>query len=298
MKIAQKDPKTTATIFSSEKVIRDHPTKALTPVELENYVSQAVWKFFNHSRSVAASRLEVGEMDLITTDVRVIGIKIDGHQVINPIGFTGRELEITLSVSMSKDVPSNGETHIEGGAVRAYMIAMLQGLEKAYYIESQEGLTTVFVVDRGSVKHISSFDWGRKDVLFHMQDHFDLDEEHIWPVYRKYSTGEMSGSLSKRFDKAFFESFNGLVNAVAMIIRNDGALKKDPVPPVYINAHFDLPDKVFKKRFNFDTKKPLRLQKIEENLDVEGFLGDSSDSIYEDLNEIARRRIKWATPKK
>ena len=298
MKIAQRDPNTVATIFSSEKVVREHPTKSLTPVELENYVSQAVWKFFNHSRQEASKRLGVGEMDLVTTDVRVVGIKIDGHQVINPIGFTGRELEITLSVSMSKEAPSNGETHIEGGAVRAYMIAMLDGVERAYYVESQEGLTTIFVVDRGSVNHVSNFDWGRKDVVFHLQDHFDLDEEHVWPVCEKYTKGEMSDALGRKFDKTFFESFNGLVNAVAMIVRNDGGLKQDAIPPIYINTHFSVPSKLYSKRFNFDAKKRVCFQGVEKDLDIDEFLSDSSDSIYEELNEIARRRIKWATPKK
>ena len=174
MKIKELDPGTVATIFSSVKVVRDHPAKVLTSLELENHVSQAAWKLFNQSRTVAAERLGIGEMELATTDVRVVGIRIDGHQVINPTGFTGRQLEIILSVSMSKEELLDQGVPIEGGAVRAYMVADLNGLEKAYYIESNEGLTTVFSMDGGSVKHLSSFDWGRRDLISRIVEVFGI----------------------------------------------------------------------------------------------------------------------------
>jgi len=284
-------------MFSSVKVVRDHPTKALTPVELENYVSQAAWKFFNQSRTTASQRLEVGEMELSTTDVRVVGIKIDGHQVINPIGFTGRHLEIILSVSMSKETMPGQHVPVEGGAVRAYMVSALEGVSKAYYIEPGEEVTTVFAMDNGSVRHISSFDWGRRDVVSLIEEVFELQEEHVWPIYNRYAQGDISDNLAKKFDKVFFESLMGLINAISMIVRNEGIMKKGDAPPVYIRAQFDLPDKIFRKRFSFNTKKSLSLQKVESNLDIEDFLSEGMSDIYEELNEIARRRIKWATPK-
>ena len=35
---------------------------------------------------------------------------------------------------------------------------------------------------------------------------------------------------------------------------------------------------------------------MSDKLDIEGFLEDGIHGIYEDLNELAKRRIKWATP--
>src|SRR3989338_11055994 len=101
MKISDLGPDKAVTIFSTVKITREHPTQALTPIDLENHISQAVWKFYNDCRSEAADKLGKSEMDLAMTDVRVVGVKIDGHQVINPIGFTGRELEIKLCISMT-----------------------------------------------------------------------------------------------------------------------------------------------------------------------------------------------------
>jgi len=296
MRIKEADPRLVVTMFSSVKVVRDHPTKALTPVELENYVSQAAWKFFNQSRATAAQRLEAGEMELDTTDVRVVGIKIDGHQVINPTGFTGRQLEIVLSVSMSREKFSTQEAPVEGAAVRAYMMLALDGSSKAYYIEVGEELTTVFAMDDGSIRHISSFDWGRKDIISLIEDSFEIEERYIWPVYERYAQAQMSEKLSRKFDKVFFDSLMSFENALSMIVRNEGILKKLDNPPVYVHAHFDLPDKIFRKRFNFDTKKHLTLQKVEEKLDIEEFLTEGMNEIHEELNEVARRRIKWATP--
>ena len=94
------DSRSAATIFSFIKIPRDNPREELGMVELENCLSQAIWKMFDGIRERISERLNVDGADLLLTDARVIGIKVDGHQIINPSGFTGKELEILLSVTM------------------------------------------------------------------------------------------------------------------------------------------------------------------------------------------------------
>ena len=80
-----------------------------------------------------------------------------------------------------------------------------------------------------------------------------------------------------------------------MNVRNEGALKLKEVPPVYIKTNFNLPEQVFRRRYSLGKKK-VALKKASQNLDIEEFLEDGVHGIYEELNELAKRRIKWATP--
>ena len=74
----------------------------INEADLENYLSKAVWKSFDALRGLAAGRLDVVEADLVLAGVRVVGIKVDGHEVINAYGFAGKNVQISLCITMVK----------------------------------------------------------------------------------------------------------------------------------------------------------------------------------------------------
>ena len=294
MKIADFGPNKGVTIFSTVKITREHPTQALTSVDLENHISQAVWKFYNDCRSEAADRLGKSEMDLIMTDARVVGVKIDGHQVINPSGFTGRELEVKLCMSMVGE-KTGEDTPVEGGSIRAHILAGGEGIKRGYYIEIDEDKTHIFVITDERIAHLNSFNWGRTSIDRVVRERLDIDSEVAYLIYNQYANGKVSEKMDKFLGKAFWESFGEFINALLMNVRNEGALKLKEVPPVYIKTNFNLPEQVFRRRYSLGKKK-VALKKASQNLDIEEFLEDGVHGIYEELNELAKRRIKWATP--
>ena len=294
MKVTDLGPDKAVTIFSTVKITREHPTQALTPVDLENHISQAVWKFYNDCRSEAAERLRKSEMDLIMTDARVVGVKIDGHQVINPSGFTGRELEVKLCISMAGEKTGEG-VPVEGGSIRAHMLASGEDIKNGYYIEIDENQSHIFSINDERIAHLNSFPWGRKNIDRATREKLDLDSETAYLIYAQYANGRVSEKMDRFLGKTFWGSFGEFINALLMNIRNEGALKLKEIPPVYIRASFTLPEQVFHKRYSLG-KKSVSLKKMSDKLDIEGFLEDGIHGIYEDLNELAKRRIKWATP--
>ncbi len=295
MKVIDLGPDKAVTIFSTVRVVREHPTKALTPVDLENYISQAVWRFYNECRDEAAERLDRGEMDLVMSDARVVGVKIDGHQVINPSGFTGRELEIKLCISMTADKSGEQDLVVEGGSVRAHMLSSDQDLERAYYVEVGEDKTHIFAVDVDKIAYLNGFDWGRARIDQAVRAKLDLDTDVAYAIYERFASGAVSSKMERFVGRAFWDAFGEFMNALLMNIRNDGALKAKETPPVYIYTSFTLPEQVFRKHYEFGRKK-VRLQAAPGELDVNSFLEDGIHGIYEELNQLARRRIKWATP--
>ena len=124
-KIIPMDSRSAVTVFKTVRLERPNPREELTLADLENSLAQAVWKFFDRLRFEAADRLRINEADLLLADVRVTGMKIDGHQVINPEGFTGHSLEFTLCLSLvrrdSLPVEDDAGTVFEEGSVRAHL---------------------------------------------------------------------------------------------------------------------------------------------------------------------------------
>jgi hypothetical protein len=297
MKITELHPDQAVTIFSSVKIAREYPTRALTPVDLENYISQAVWKFFDRCRGEAAERLGIREMDLILSDVRIVGVKIDGHQVINPTGFTGREFEIELSLTVTKGgVTIDGSYLVEGGSMRAHILSKLLGLGRAFFIESGSKTTSVFSINGNDIHHFSSFDWGGDDIIRALgEDVLNLDEYVLRGIYHKYAAGNMSEKLCRRIDKSFYQVFTPFINGALMNVRNAGGMRPDATPLMYFYPHFPVPSGVYRKHFPFGKLK-LRFLKTDEVLDIESFINESIHGVYEELNELAARRIKWLMP--
>ena len=69
--------------------------------ELENMIAQAMGKIFNQCRSEAAKRLRIHEIDTIMVGAKARNFKVDGHLVVNPVGFTGRKISLLLELTFT-----------------------------------------------------------------------------------------------------------------------------------------------------------------------------------------------------
>ncbi len=297
IKITELHPDQAATIFSSVKITREHPTRALTPVDLENYISQAVWKFFDRCRGEAAGKLGTREMDLVLSDVRITGVKIDGHQVINPTGFTGRDFEVGLSLTVTKEgAVTDGSYLVEGGSMRAYILARLLGLGRAFFVESGDKTTGIFSINGSDVHHFSSFEWGGNDIIEALSRSVsDLDNGTLRGLYHRYAEGSVSEKLCRKIDKAFYQALTPFINGVLMNVKNAGGMRLSASPLIYFHPRFPVPPGVYRKYFFFGSAR-IKFLRADDDLDIENFINENIHGVYEELNELAARRIKWLMP--
>src|SRR3989344_5432625 len=179
-RILDLDSKSAVTIFTLVTIPHDNPRQEIGLTDLENYISQAIWKTFDQCRNEAAARLEVNEADLLLTDARVMEIKIDGHPVINPHGFTGSKLDVVLSITMVKrdKFIEEADVILEGGSVRAHLLAKNQNLEDVIYIEVKDDTTTIFQITPEKTAYLSEFDWGEKELAELLKEELGLMDDH------------------------------------------------------------------------------------------------------------------------
>lgn len=93
------DPKRMTTILASVVLIRDNEKEEIGEGELQNLVSRAVWLALNRYRPQAAERLSVNESGVLLAHFRLIGVRVDERDVLNPRGIRARKIEFDLEQS-------------------------------------------------------------------------------------------------------------------------------------------------------------------------------------------------------
>ncbi len=297
-RILDLDSKSAVTIFTLVTIPHNNPRQEIGLTDLENYISQAIWKTFDGCRNEAAARLEVDEADLLLTDARVIEVRVDGHPVINPHGFTGSRLDVALVITMVKREKFIEEADIilEGGSVRAHLLAKSQGLKDAIYIEVKGNTTTIFHITPERIAYLSEFNWGEKELARLLKEELGLMDDHsAEDIHLRYVQGELSEKAIKKVDKVFYNAFNTFVNGGVMTLKNFLKPRPDKLPPIYLKSFLPLPKSVYRKRFSFDGKK-IRFLNATDTLALQDFVNEGIHSTYEELSQLAKRRIKWLMP--
>lgn len=290
------DSGSAATIFSFVEIIRDDSQEELGMIDLENYISQAIWKLFDGLRAETAERLGVQEADMVLTDARVMGIKIDGHQVVNPQGFTGKTIEILLGITMvRRDKFAENSYLFEGGAVRAYLLAKKLDFADTIYVEVHDDTTTMFSITPRGITYMSAFDWGGRDLINSIKNELDVQSFTAGGIYNRHANGNVSDHVSRRLDKIFYDALGEFVNGVTASIKSFLGTRNSNVPPVYLRTFFPIPESLHRKRFPFGDKRIRFMPSIGET-DLQVFVDDEVHDTYMELNNLAKRRIKWLMP--
>lgn len=288
------DSNSAVTIFSTVAIPRANPRETLSEIDLENYISQAIWKFFDKYRGAAAERLNASEMDLVLHDARVVAIKIDGHQVLNPQGFTGRTVEIVLGGTLTRrDDVEDGTQVFESGAVRAYLLAKQEDKKSLIYVEVGDGITKIFLVAPQYTSYLDEFEWGKSDLVGAVASTLEVPRDLAYAIYLKYAGAETSPKFARVLDKIFDSVFFEFINELTGCLESSSRLFHEDIPPVYVRS-FPLPEEIFRKRMNLG-KKTAKVSHVPE-IKLEEMARDHIYSAYPELNLLAKRRLKWLMP--
>lgn len=75
---------------------RTDPSSKINQSELKNVIHKIQWKAFEQLRSEMAYETGFNEIDIKLINAAIIDIAIDGYKVSNPLGFQGKNIEITV----------------------------------------------------------------------------------------------------------------------------------------------------------------------------------------------------------
>lgn len=298
------EPELAFKIFISLSMKRENCDSPIERTELENLMAQAVSRIFNHYRREASRVLGVDELDTILANSEVSGFEIDGHKVINPLGFRPQEIRAVVKMTFTsretfervKSVKKNGDFFFtEKGQSQAAAVEKINsrradfltiGPERSYFYAGDHA---------GNVRARREIKWSTGALTAEIRKNWALNENAARDVYEYYANGKTSPLLKKYFGKIFFRPVKELLKQIKSIktsvkVYVDGNI---PLDLMGISTFQGLPLEGFMQKSGFA-------------VDTAGFASDSEafrqfasffefyyDSSDSEINGWLKRRLNW-----
>jgi len=287
----------------------------ISKIEIENLLSGATAKVFNHCRKEASSSLGADELDTVLINNRVDNFKVDNHQVINPVDFTAKRLGVVLELTFTtrtifedwKNFFPTGQKQnfffTESARAELSLLRRINNLpinlvmlrpEGSHYfcLETSEAGNNI---RRGEIK------WQVYSILRSIISSWGVDPKIAQNVYETYLSNNLSPGVTKFFNNNFKGIMADFVN-----LTTKAKLKG----PVYIETCLAFPEKLPKKQGKLvfkDLPLDLALQKLSFKINQEEWpwptnktfrhLAPFLDFYYNSkdmpINHWLRRRLHW-----
>lgn len=152
---------------------RQHANTPITEAELRTIISAAQVEILQKSRKELAWETGYAEIDVELVNSAVVSVKIDGYKVSNPIGFQGRQVEVSIYTSYAPNVHLGALQSIVEGldldlisvATEPYAVARCLGDVESgdissIFIDVGGGTTDIAVVRGGGLEGTKMFALG------------------------------------------------------------------------------------------------------------------------------------------
>lgn len=309
------------TIYSSVVLVRDRFKELIDEPELDNLISQAIWKFFDRQRGKVAAKMSVSDLGVVLSDVKIRGVRLDGHKVVNPAGFKAKTVEILFSQtfllrqfaeSLKDLLPLDQVMFIsESGTAWASVVAKSQEAESFAVANIFPGKTSIFAASGAQNSYWDHFAWGENNLYASLAGDLAVDPEVASAIVAKYNAGAMSATFKRRIETFISRELQMLANGIGQ------AIKKIDAETVFIHPFFDLPA-MFVADFRGSLGKPAQLRLLDLDIISKNFGFDikfkhaaQSKNAFsflatllewylapqEDrMSQMAKRRVRWLSP--
>lgn len=292
---------------------KENVNQPLALVELETLLTQEISKVFNRERREASSRLGHDELHTILVNAQALNFKIDGHLVLNPLGFPGKVVEAVLELTFTtreifenlKDFFSAQEGFFFTEAARAGLRTLVKFREPPVsLIVMKSGGASAFILERSAWGHRISreeINWPFHSIFEAIASSLPVSHRVVLELYRLHLAGETSENFSRALGKIMKPETEKFLEKIKKSKLKGSAYIHSPVPLPLSLPHArssvtldDVPlEKVLEKSgFRLDASDwPFADSEIFMRLaPFFEFYYDKSDS---EINHKLRRRIHW-----
>ncbi len=312
------DSRLATTIYSSIPLVRQNPNEAIDEPDIDNLVSQAIWRFFDRQREKIAKKMGVEDIDVLLSDVRIRGIKIDGHKVINPIGFKAKSVEFYFSQTfvvrdfirgLREMLPMEQVAFVaEIGTVLANAALKILSTDHLFLANLFPSQTVIYTASPGKLGYLDRYGWGQNNLISHFKNNLFLEPEITRTVIDLYNKSKTSPLFLRRLENILIKELQIFLYGLESVVDKEQA-------KVYLNPYFDLPAVTFSQRCQARLTKPLKICPLSSELSTEKFGFDvkfnksvkaknlltilamfaelGSLSQDEKLGHLVKRRVRW-----
>ncbi|MDO8429882.1 MAG: hypothetical protein Q7S73_00770 [bacterium] len=268
------DSKLGTTIHSSVSLVRQNSKTVIDEADIDNLISQAIWRFFDRQRLKVAQKMDIDDVDVLLSDVRIRGIRLDGHRVVNPIGFKSKSVEIFFSQTfivrefmrgLRDLLPKDNLVLItETGTAISHILSKILGKDQFFLANLFPDQTSIYLASSNRLSHLDNFEWGENQLTHLLGRHFRLDSETAKSVIDNYIADNASQNFLRRFEGILTKELQIFVNGLESLVGEENKSSD-----IYLNSFFNLPPVVFSSRFQNRFQKSIKLLPLSTNLITE-----------------------------
>ena len=186
---------------------RPHPREEITLSELKHIIHQVQWSAFDSIRKEFAEETGHLEIDIKLISASVEHITIDGQYIVNPLGFKGKDMKISVYNCFAPIVHYGAMQTIGAElpypvldiVVQPYALShalMSRGDESCLAIDIGAGTTDVALVD-GGLKETKSFAIGGRTFTKRLSYELSISFDEAEKVKFAYGSGKLDLGSSK-----------------------------------------------------------------------------------------------------
>lgn len=262
---------------------RTHPTKPITPEELENVILSAQKKLLNSAKERIAIETGYPNIEVRLTNAAVIAVSIDGQAVNNPIGFRGRHFTLTLFSAFAPLMQLGALETVAQGldltlvTVVAEPYALARCLSRnasadsgAIFIDIGGGTTDIALVRQGGIEETRMFALGGRTFTRRLASHKGLSLKDAEKLKYSYSMCGVRGTEKDEIQQIFASETQTWMDSIELLVEE--LAKGELLPPaVYlVGGGSGLPDLSEKlESFPWTARLPFAHQPIIQTIQPE-----------------------------
>jgi len=218
------DSSFTTTIYAAVSLVRSHPKETIDEADIDNLISQAIWRFFDRHRLKVAQKMNIEDVDVLLSDVRIRGIKLDGHKIVNPIGFKAKSVEIFFSQTFIVRELMRGFRDLlpkenivlitETGTAISHVVSRVLEKDELFVANLFPNQTAVFAVAGNKLAHVDNFGWGENDLMHLLSRYLRVDNEIARMIIGHYSDNNASENFLRRFENILVKELQIFANGL------------------------------------------------------------------------------------
>ncbi len=298
------NPELAVKIFIPLSISRESGAGVLERVELENLLAQAIGKVFNHYRREASLVLGEDELDTILADSNVSCFEVDGHKVINPLGFSPNEIKALMEMTFSARrtyeriktalnkpnffLTEKGQAQSEAikrlGYKKADFLSL--GCDKSYFYP---GYVPGTPYSRRELK------WSTNGFISDIGNRWNLGEKAAEDVYYYYLKKGVSPVMDRYLSKILSKNARDLGDRVKKIKTAPSVCFTGDVPVELIgrSLFYEPPLENFLSKSGFSAESDVLHSGPEAFQTLAPFLEFYYDNSDNEINGWLKRRLHW-----
>ena len=238
------DSATAVTNYEMVALARDDAKKTIDESELENLVSQGLWRLFDQNRHISVKRFNIEDLEILLCDVRIYSFRVDGMQSVDLFKQKGRQVEIVFSQTFAKRsilkelislLPKRAKIGFiaEGGTMAAHLLSRLDKKDKFslkrvnsksrfIFAKTIAGRTDIFLADEDHITLFDYFMWGRNNFYAGMAKHLEVAPSLMPLMIEKFISGQTSLRFKQLFSKILLEETITLIRGIKTALNRIG----------------------------------------------------------------------------